>query len=375
MRPDRFESQTPTNLKIELVLRSLGGEPLAELARETGRPKRQLSAWRRRFLAGGEAQLKGDEPHEIGALPGERSELSAKIAELETDNRMLARRLALLGPDRVSPCAPRPYCSELYSSALEEPGVARLHLPEWGTYVLVRDGRGRPRHATGARPLASLDPHCDVGAGLDALRQAGIASVSLVTDPLWCPDASALDHAFATCRVFKEYYLVDREDDVHIRKRHRNRINQALRVGVVEEISLADHLQTWIELYRRNVASRQIAQPFSPAYFERLAHMEGLRTIAVLVKGEIVTMTLWIQHGDSLYFHDGASSVTGHEISAAYAAFAHAIASTAQCRYVLLGGSQGFHDERLDGLAVFKRGFSNASLVSYLCSAKLSDRA
>lgn len=375
MRPDRFNSQTSTSLKVELVLRSLRGEPLAEIARETGRPKRQLSVWRGRFLAGGEAHLNGDEPYEIEALRSERSELSARVAELETDNRMLARRLALLGPDRGSPHAPRPYCLESYSSALEEPGVTPLHLPEWGTYVLVREGAGKLRHATGMRPTASLDPHCDVGAGLDAMRRAGIASVSLVTDPLWCPDASALDQAFATCRAFKEYYLVDREDDVHIRKRHRNRINQALRTGVVEEISLTDHLERWLALYRRNIASRQITQPFAPAYFERLARMEGLRTIAVLVKGEIVTMTLWLQHGDSLYFHDGASSVTGHEISAAYAAFAHAVASAPECRYVLLGGSQGFNDERLDGLAVFKRGFSNASIVSYLCSASLRDRA
>jgi hypothetical protein len=61
----------------------------------------------------------------------------------------------------------------------------------------------------------------------------------------------------------------------------------------------------------------------------------------------------------------------GFEISAAYAAFAHAIENATECRYVLLGGSAGLSDDRLDGLAVFKRGFANASALSYLCSATL----
>jgi hypothetical protein len=92
----------------------------------------------------------------------------------------------------------------------------------------------------------------------------------------------------------------------------------------------------------------------------------------VVVDGEIVTMSLWIAHQDTLYFHDGASSVTGMAVSAAYAAFSHIVETAGDCRYVLLGGSAGLNDKRSDGLAMFKRGFANISLVSNLCSSTLS---
>jgi transposase len=373
MRPERPGNQCPTSVKVELVLRLLGGETLAELARETGWPKRQLSVWRQRFLAGGEAYLDGrTDHHELEALRGAGAELSAKVAELGAENGMLARRVALLSGNHFRRTVPHLFCSESYSRALEEPGVRPLYVEGWDAHVLVREGRGGAHQAIGVRPLGALDPNCDVRAGLDALQRAGIATISLITDPMWCPELSVLQEAFDSCRAFREHYLVDRGAEVKIRKRHRNRINQARRVGEVHEISLAEHLERWLELYQLNVANRQIPQPFSRVYFERLACIAGLRTIAVFVEDEIVNMTVWFQHEDTFYFHDGASSVTGFETSAAYAAFAHVIEEAADCRYVLLGGSAGFRDERLDGLAVFKRGFSNASAVSYLCSAGLN---
>jgi Acetyltransferase (GNAT) domain/Helix-turn-helix domain len=358
---------------VELVLRLLAGETLAELARETRRPKRQLSAWRRRFLAGGEAYLDGrTDHHELEALKGAGAKLSVKVAKLEAENGMLARRIALLSNNHSRRAVPHLFCSEPYSRALEEPGVRPLYVEDWDAYVLVREGREGARPATGVRPLEALDPNCDVRAGLDALQRAGIATISLMTDPMWCPELSVLREAFDSCRAFRKHYLVDRGTEVSFRKRHRNRINQARRVGEVREISLAEHLERWLELYQLNVASRQIPQPFSRMYFERLACLAALRTIAVCVANEIVNMTLWFRHEDTFYFHDGASSVTGFQMSAAYAAFAHVIEEVADCRYVLLGGSAGFRDDRLDGLAVFKRGFSNASAVSYLCSASLN---
>lgn len=373
MRPERPESQCPTNVKVELVLRLLGGETLAELTRETGWPKRQLSVWRRRFLAGGEAYLDGrTDRDELEALRGVETELSAKMAELGAENRMLARRVALLSPNHSHRSVPHLFCSESYARALEEPGVQPLYVKGWDTHVLVREGRGGARQAIGVRPLGALNPNCDVRAGLDALQRAGIATISLVNDPMWCPDLSVLREAFDSCRSFREHYLVDRGAEVKIRKRHRNRINHALNVGEVREIVLGEQLERWLELYQLNVANRQIPQPFSRVYFERLACIDGLLTVAVFVANEIVNMTIWFRHEDTLYFHDGASSATGFEMSAAYSAFAYAIEQATDCRYVLLGGSAGFRDERLDGLAVFKRGFSNASAVSYLCSASLN---
>jgi transposase-like protein len=372
MRPERFGSHCPTSEKLDLVLRLLAGETLAELARETGRPRKQLSAWRRRFLAAGEASLEGGSGHlELEGLRSVQAELAARVGELKAENRMLGRRLTLASA-RPRLAASHPYCSEPYARALEEPGVERLYVAVWDTYVLVREGQAGVRQATAVRPLGSLDPSCDPHIGLEALREAGIALFSMITDPMWCPEVSPLQAAFDICRPFKKYYVVDREADIHIRKRHRNRINQARRTAEVHDVSLTDHLDRWLELYRGNVDRRRIHQPFTRAYFERLTKLDGLRTVAVVSGGEVVTLSLWIPHQDTMYFHDGASSDAGMAISAAHAAFAHIIDTAADCRYVLLGGSAGFRDESSDGLAVFKRGFANASMISYLCSTSLS---
>lgn len=376
-RPSRTDAVAPTSVKVELVLRLLGGETLAALSEETGRPRKQLSVWRRRFLAGGEAALDGRSAHqELETLRSAQQELTARAAELEAENRQLARRVELLGRDRSARGSVHPNCSEAYARALAQPGVEPLYVAGWGTHVLVREGHGGARQATGVRPYASLDPDCDVQAGLDELRAAGIVSVSLITDPMWCPELPVLQAAFNTCRSFKENYFVDREaEKVQIRKRHRNMINRARKIGEIREIPLAEHLPRYLELYRRNVADREIAQPFDDSYFERLAGVDGVRTIAVVVEDEIVTMTLWLRHEDILYFYDGASSATGFAIAASYAAFAYAVETAVECRYVFFGGSSDFRDELTDGLAVFKRGFSNSSAPSYLCSATLARRA
>jgi transposase-like protein len=361
-------------VKTELVLRLLGGETIAALSRETGKPRRQLSAWRRRFLAGGEASLESRfRPGEVEALRSERDELSKRVAELENEKRSLSRRTVVLDQARSNGGFSHPYCSEAYFQASGETGAKSLRVPDWGTHVLVREGLGGKRPAVGARPFASLHPAADLEAGLVYLREAGITSVSLASDPMWGPEASDLQQAFDVCRKFKEIYLVDKASEkIEVTKRHRNRINQARSSAKLREISLADHLDTWLELYKYNVANRQIPQPFSDAYFERLAELPNLRTNAVLVGGEIVTITIWIPYQDTLYFHDAASNERGHAASASYVAFADVVENTDDCRYLFLGGSAEFYDDPLDGLARFKRGFANRSDLSYLCSSILS---
>ncbi|MHB1469620.1 MAG: hypothetical protein ACYCX7_10730, partial [Solirubrobacteraceae bacterium] len=248
-----------------------------------------------------------------------------------------------------------------------------LAVPGWGTHVLVREGPGGKRLAVGARPFASLDLGCDLEAGLDDLREAGVTSVSLVTDPLWGAEHRELAEAFDVCRRFKQIYLVDTTvEKATISKRHRNRIKNARDATEIREIPLTEHLERWFELYSLNVAKRRIPQPFTDAHFEYLASLPQLRTVAVLVDGEIATITMWLPYRDTLYFHDAASSGVGHAKAASYVAFAHVVEQFKDCRYIFLGGAADFFDDPLDGLARFKRGFANRSQTSYLCSSILS---
>lgn len=371
-RPQQFGDECLATEKADLVLRLLAGEDLGEISAETGRPRKQLSAWRRRFLAGGEAALDGGrEQPDLEALRAEQAQLTASLRDREAENRLLTRHVALLG-DRSRRETTHLYCSDSYAQALEEPGTESLYVAAWDTHVLVRNGEVGFRQAQGTRPYLSLDPGADPGAGLEELRRAGICSFSAITDPMWSPEATPLRRAFDVCHPFTEHYLIDREGEESMRKRHRNRINQARRTCEVQEVSLADHLDRWLELYGGNVDKRQIPQPYTSTYFERLATIDGLKTLAVLVDGEIVTMNLWVIHQDTLYFHEGASSVDGRELFAAYAAYAHAIETAVDCRFVLLGPRGSMRDDPADGLAAFKRGFANGTVTSYLCSVSLT---
>ncbi len=369
---ETHDDQDATVAKTEIVLRLLAGESIASLSRETGLPRQQLSVWRRRFIDGGEAYLRRKpNPREVERLQTENRALSQRVAELENESR--SRPLVAPSEARVDHEYRHPYCSPAYAAAQLEAGSEVLAVPEWGTHLLVRRGPGGRRMAVGGRPFTSLDPNSDLAAGLEYLRRAGISSVSLVTDPMWSPDRPTLESGFDICRRFKETYFLDRgAGPPQISKRHRNRINNARRSGELQEISFADHLDRWRELYHYNVANRQIPQPLSDSYFEQLAAFRELRTFAVLVDGAIVTITTWIRHEDTLYFHDAASSPEGHAASASYVAFAHVAEALDDCRYVFLGGAAEFFDDPLDGLARFKRGFSNGSAVSYLCTALLA---
>src|ERR1700756_625943 len=79
-----------TELKMQLVEQLLSGKSLETLARETGRSKKKLRFWYRRFLAGGEAYLSSREDlSEISKLRELNQALLTKAEDLEKRNREL----------------------------------------------------------------------------------------------------------------------------------------------------------------------------------------------------------------------------------------------------------------------------------------------
>ena len=113
-------------------------------------------------------------------------------------------------------------------------------------------------------------------------------------------------------------------------------------------------------------------QNFSPTYFHRLADVDYLTTIAAFDRDELVAMTLWLEHKNAVYYHLGASNSKGYAHSASYACFDYAIRHFRECQYINFGGVAGAADSLEDGLAYFKRGFSNAIAPTYLCGSVLS---
>ena len=305
----------------------------------------------------------------------EKRNLQRRISQLFEENKKLKQTIEELQATQAETpeSAEHPFCSEKYIEAFKEGDVTPMAVPEWGTYVLIRGGQGGqgPKQATGLEPCASLDPGCDLRGGLDRLKHAGVGSLSLITDPLWQPPLEALQETFNLCRPLKLNFIIDRKKGVRIRKRHRNRINKARNQCQVETVRLTDHFETWWQLYESLVSGKQIKESSSRFHFEKLAELDELTTIAVRLDGEITAMTLWVRYRDKLYFHSSACSEKGYEAFATHAAYDEAIKIFEDCRYVNLGATIGFVDSN-QGLAEFKRGFSNDTLQNYFCSAILT---
>jgi len=70
-------------VKEQAVLRLLGGEPVAKLAREYGFAENLLYKWRAAFLEGGQQGLKGKVASPSAAMEAENERLKRLLAEKE----------------------------------------------------------------------------------------------------------------------------------------------------------------------------------------------------------------------------------------------------------------------------------------------------
>ncbi|MFO0891952.1 MAG: hypothetical protein U0790_22810 [Isosphaeraceae bacterium] len=271
------------------------------------------------------------------------------------------------------PASGHPYSTAIYAESHRRRNVVPLAVPPWGTHVLLQRtaGRGSPLVATGLYPWTSLDPGCDLAGGLRFLKDQGIASVTILTDPVWCPPLDSLQSTFAVCRPLKPAYIMDRSIGSTIRKRHRNRINNANRLCRVHQVGFAEYIDEWWNIYSRLVDRKDIAetQRVPRESWETIAELPGLVSFAAFEGGTLLAISLWIRYRDAAGGHFTACTDRGYEILASYACYARALSYFHDCRLINFGGRTGVVESETDGLAEFKRGFANVTRTSYLCAS------
>lgn len=266
-----------------------------------------------------------------------------------------------------------PYASAAYAEIFRE--VAQpLWVPAWGVHVLVRDIARGGRDAMGVYPLTALAPDADPEAGLDWLKAQGLVSIGLVLDPATAPQFADLRSTFDLCIPFKTHLLVDYDQEIRFSKHHRYEVKKARERVSVEVVRLADHLDTWRDLYAALTERHEISglNDFSPQAFDRLAQVDGLTTVAAIAEGAIVSMHLWITDPVSRagYSLLAASSAEGYRRSAAYAVYDASVHLFSNLRTLNLGAGAGL-TSGADGLTRFKKGFANAEAQAYFCGAIL----
>lgn len=274
--------------------------------------------------------------------------------------------------------AGRGYADPAYVAALSEFGTP-VHLPRSRGYLLERpiEGTGA-RDLLGAYPLFSCQNWSELDADLVDVR--GAVSVVLVADPLDGVHIDRLGELFSDHVVlFKRHWVRDLTMPSPLPSHHRRHLRRAARaVDVDISYGALGYLDDWIGLYAGLVARHRLTgiRAFSRESFRQQLTVPGMVAVRAERDGATAAMTLWLVSGENGYYHLGASSKAGREVSASYALFAAAVDHLHDrgVRYVDFGGVAGSAPTE-GGLSRFKRGWATHELPAYLCGRILDQPA
>ncbi len=270
-----------------------------------------------------------------------------------------------------------PYADAAYVASLTGIGDP-VPLPRSGGWLLSRRvaGTGR-RDLTGPYPLLSCS-RWDVLADDLAALDDDVLSVVAVADPLGTWDWADLEAAFPDHLVpFKRHLVRDLDRPAPLPAHHRRRLRHAARAVDVEVCAdPTDHLDDWVALYDFLVTRHRVTgiSAFSRDSFSRQLAVSRMVALRAERHGTTVGMTLWLVGGDTAYYHLGASTAEGYELSASYALFAEALdhlRGLGVARVDLGGNAGAAHRE--DGLFRFKRGWANSEAQAHL-GGRIVDR-
>jgi hypothetical protein len=271
-----------------------------------------------------------------------------------------------------------PYATDAYARSLCHWGEA-FAVPEWGCHVILRDVEGAmggvegAMDASGTYPVAVVAPDADLPGGLERLRRSGLVSVTLVLDDFHRPSLDELKKHFSVVNPFKTHFIHRKAMPFAYGKHHRYEVSRALKTVTVRQLELGNHVSEWLGLYANLTSRRGLAgiHDFPLSHYQALHRMSGTATIGAWMDGTLVSAHIWVSDGKYVHSHLAASSGDGYKAGAAYAVYDASIHHFADAELLNFGGAAGASDDPHDGLARFKRGFSNEPASAYICGAIL----
>lgn len=264
-----------------------------------------------------------------------------------------------------------PYQNSDFARSLAHWGAA-LHVPAWHTSVIVRNGQD----AAGVYPFAVLPPDADITAGLDFLKHQGLASVVLVLDEFHHPSLDALKPHFTLLRPFKEHYIYrPARGPIAYDSHHKRALKKANAQVTCSVVDMHKHWRDWAKLYEHLIRDMRLSglHAFPDLHHEALSKIEGFTTIGAWIDGELVSAHVWAHSDTHAHSHLVASNEKGYEARASFATNDFSMQHFANHEVINFGGGAGVATSEGDGLARFKRGFSNDVAHSYIAGAILDE--
>ncbi|MGE0753991.1 MAG: hypothetical protein AB7L92_02395 [Alphaproteobacteria bacterium] len=270
-----------------------------------------------------------------------------------------------------------PYATRAYADSLAHWGKT-LAVPEWGCHVIVRDIDGTHKDAAGVYPITPLLPDTDIQGGVERLKGEGLVSVVLVLDDFHRPPLEVLSQAFDRVVPFKPHYLYRPSlGGVNYDSHHKRALKKAhkqVRSGIVD---LKKDAASWCALYDELIRKLDLTglHAFGMAHHAALADIPGFVAMGSWVGDELVSCHVWVEHDGFCHSHLVASNPVGYDTRAGYATNAASMEYFQNATVLNFGGGAGNSVDADDGLARFKRGFSNDMAQSYICGAVLDKNA
>ena len=266
------------------------------------------------------------------------------------------------------------YAHPEYAAALAEFGRPR-ELVRSGGWILERSIPGTSaRDAMGCYPLFACSDWSLVRDDLEAIGQ-DLVSLVVVPDPFGNYTKETLGRSFPDLVApFKKHFVVDLNHSLEgfVDSHHQRNARKALREITVQRATRPlDFLDEWNSLYG-NLTERHKLKGitrFSRKSFAEQLDVPGLELFRAVHRGKSVGITLWYVNKEQGYYHLGAYDETGYALGASFALFWCALEYFANIglRRLGLGAGAGIEGDGSEGLARFKRGWSNATRTTFLC--------
>lgn len=277
------------------------------------------------------------------------------------------------------PSEPAGYAHAGYALSLKEFGEPR-ELPHCGGWILERTIPGTSyRDGMGCYPLFLCRDWSLLHEDMKEIASE-LVSLVLVTDPLATIDEWYLTNHFQIAKPFKRHFVADlaRNPEDFVNKHHRYYARRSLREMQVEFCDEPlRYVEEWMKLYGNLIERHNISgiRAFSEQSFLTQLQTPGLIMAVGRLGGEVAAAHLIAIHGDVAYSHLAAFSDDGYKYSASYGLYWMTLKylMEREVRYFDIGAAAGIEENEQDGLATFKKGWSNDSRFAYLCGRILDD--
>jgi len=214
---------------------------------------------------------------------------------------------------------------------------------------------------------------------LDAL-EGSLVSLVAVPDPFGQHDLKLLRSAFGNIVVpFKEHLTIDAKKPLSVSQHHRYYARRAHKGVAIDQVEpAATFASEFAPAYDNLVQLRNLTgiKALSPKALRLQLAAPGAIAFRARSGGEVVGGQIWYVANEVAYSHLTAVTQRGYSLRASYAIYDAAIETLrTRVRWLDLGGAAGAEARADNGLASFKKGWSNDRRTAYLCGRTLNPRA